>query len=123
MRRFISILPVVALLLAGCQAQDGSKIPSTLPDMRGNIISLKKTNSKKKAGVAILLVESVEGIQTNYTKATLRIDGDTHIEGIDGAILRLEQLREGQLVEAWFGEEVMESFPVQAHATAIRVSN
>ncbi|WP_299702506.1 DUF3221 domain-containing protein [uncultured Pontibacter sp.] len=123
MRRFISILPVVALLLAGCQAQDGSQIPSTQPDMRGNIISLKKTNSKKKAGVAILLVESVEGVQTNHTKATLRIDGDTHIEGIDGAILRLEQLREGQLVEAWFGDEVMESFPVQAHATAIRVSN
>jgi hypothetical protein len=90
--------------------------------MRGNIMSLKKTHSKKKAGVAILLVESVEGEQTNHTKATLRIDGNTHIEGVDGATLRLEQLREGLQVEAWFGEQVRESSPVQAHATAIRVS-
>lgn len=123
MRRYISILPLVALLLAGCQTQDGAQIPNTQPDMRGNITSLKKTNSKKKAGVAILLVEAVEGIQTNHTQATLRIDADTHIEGVDGATLRLEQLREGQHVEAWFNGQVMESFPIQAHATAIRVSN
>jgi hypothetical protein len=113
----------VALLLAGCQTQDGPYIPNTQPDMRGNITSLKKTNSKKKAGVAVLLVESVEGVQTNHTKATLRIDANTHIETLDGSTLKLDHLREGQLVEAWFDDQVIESFPIQAHAVAIRISN
>ena len=45
------------------------------------------------------------------------------LEGRQLTRVRLEHLREGQLVEAWFDEQVMESFPVQAHATAIRVSN
>lgn len=123
MRRYTYILPLFALLLAGCQTQDSPHIPNTQPDMRGNITSLKKTNSKKKDGIAIVLVESVEGIHTNHTQATLRIDAKTHIEGVDGATLRLENLREGQMVEAWFDEQVMESFPIQAHAAAIRVSN
>lgn len=123
MRRCLSILPLVALLLAGCQTQDGFQIPNTQPDMRGSITNIKKTNSKKKEGVAVVLVESVEGVQTNYTQATLRIDAKTYIENLQGATLRLEHLREGQLVEAWFDEQVMESFPVQAHASAVRVSN
>jgi uncharacterized protein YcfL len=122
MRRYFSILPLAALLLVGCQAQDTRQIPNTQPDIKGNITSVKKTNSKKNAGVAVLLVESVEGIQTNHTKATLRIDANTYIQNLDGATIRLDQLREGQLVEAWFDDQVMESFPVQAHAAAIRVS-
>lgn len=123
MRHYFSILPLAALLLAGCQTQDGYQIPDTQPDMRGNITSLKKTNSKKSASVAVLLVESIESVQTNRTKANLRIDGNTYIEDQDGASLRIEQLREGQVVEAWFDEQVVESFPEQAHASAIRVSN
>ncbi|SIR09669.1 DUF3221 domain-containing protein [Pontibacter lucknowensis] len=123
MRRYLYILPFAALLLVGCQTQDGFQIPNTQPDIKGNITNIKKTNSKKKEGVAVILVESVEGMQTNHAKATLRIDGKTHIENTEGATLRLEHLREGHLVEAWFDEQVMESFPVQAHATAIRVSH
>lgn len=123
MKRYLSLLPVLALLLAACQAQDTRQIPNTQPDVRGNITSLKKTNSKKQAGVAEVLVESVEGIETKHTKASLRIDGNTHIETLDGTTLRLEQLREGQMVEAWFDDPIMESFPVQAHAAAIRVNN
>ncbi|PKV63274.1 DUF3221 domain-containing protein [Pontibacter ramchanderi] len=123
MRRYLHLLPLTALLLAGCQTQDGFHIPNTQPDMRGNITNIKKTNSKKKEGVAVVLVESVEGIKTNHTQATLRIDAKTYIENTEGATLRLEHLREGQMVEAWFDGEVMESFPIQAHASAIRVSN
>ena len=123
MKKYLSILPLAALLLAGCQAQDSIQIPSTQPDMRGSITNIKKTSSKKKEGVAVVLVESVEGLQTGHPKATLRIDAKTHIQNVEGATLRLEHLREGQLVEAWFDDQVMESFPVQAHASAVRVSN
>jgi hypothetical protein len=123
MKKYISYLPLAALLLVACQTQDTRQIPDTLPDVHGNITNLKKTNAKKDAAVAVVLVEAVEGIKTNHTKASLRIDNKTLIEGQDGAVLKLEQLREGQLVEVWFGDPVMESFPVQAHAAAIRVSN
>ncbi|PVY43076.1 DUF3221 domain-containing protein [Pontibacter virosus] len=123
MRKYLSILSLAALLLAGCQTQDGFQIPNTQPDMRGSITNIKKTNSKKKEGVAVVMVESVEGVPTTLTKATLRIDAKTYIENLQGATLRLEHLREGQLVEAWFDEQVVEASPVQAHASAIRVSN
>ncbi|MBX0335248.1 YobA family protein [Pontibacter sp. HSC-14F20] len=123
MKRYLSSLPLAILFLAGCQTQDRFQIPSTQPDMRGNITNIKKTNSKTKEGVAVVLVESVEGVQTGHTKATLRIDAKTYIENVEGAALRLEHLREGQLVEAWFDEQIMESFPVEAHAAAVRVSN
>jgi hypothetical protein len=124
MRRYIRILPFAALLtLAGCQTQDGPYIPNTQPDVRGNITNIKKTNSKKKEGVAVVLIESIDGVYTKHDKATLRIDAKTHIEAIDGAPLRLDNLREGQMVEVWFDGQVMESYPVQAHASAIRIGN
>ncbi|MBD1396904.1 DUF3221 domain-containing protein [Pontibacter sp. JH31] len=123
MKRYFSLLPILALLLSACQAQDTHQIPNTLPDVHGYITSLKKTNSKKKAGVAEVLVESIEGVETNHARASLRIDGSTYIESLDGSIIPLDQLREGQMVEAWFDTPVMETFPVQAHASAIRVSN
>lgn len=123
MKKYFSLLPVVALLLVACQTQDTRKIPSTQPDVRGNITNLKRSNSKNNAAVAEVLVEAVEGVETPHTKASLRIDNKTLIENLDGSTLSLEQLEEGQLVEAWFDDPVMESFPVQAHATAVRVSN
>ena len=122
MKKYLNIFPLAALLLAGCQTQDGFQIPDSQPDMRGSITNIKKTNSKKKEGVAVVMVESVEGVQTSRTKATLRIDAKTYIENVEGATLRLEQLREGQLVEAWFEEQPMDSLPAQTHAAAIRVS-
>ena len=122
MKKYLTIFPLAVLLLAGCQTQDGFQIPNSQPDMRGSITNIKKTNSKKKEGIAVVMVESVEGVQTGLTKATLRIDAKTYIENVEGATLRLEQLREGQLVEAWFDEQPMDSFRVQAHAAAIRVS-
>lgn len=122
MKRYFSILFLAVFILTACQTEDTQTLPTTQPDMKGNIASLKRTNGKKSSAVAIVLVEAVEGIETNYPKASLRIDGNTYIEGIDGAILRLENLREGQLVEAWFEGQVMESFPIQAHASAIRVN-
>jgi predicted transcriptional regulator len=123
MKTYVRILLIAVFLLVACQKQDIQKIPSTQPDVRGNITNLKKTNSKKKEGVAEVLVEAVEGVETNHTKASLRIDNKTLIEGLDGSTLRPEQLQEGQMVEAWFEDPVMESYPVQAHAAAVRVSN
>ncbi|WP_033317047.1 DUF3221 domain-containing protein [Pontibacter roseus] len=123
MRRLLNILPVVILmLLVACQVQDSQQIPSTQPDVRGSIASLKKTNSKKSVGVAEVLVEAVEGVETSHAKASLRIDDKTLIQAMDGSTLKLEQLREGQIVEAWLEDPVMESYPIQAHASAVRVN-
>lgn len=110
-------------LLAGCQTQDSPRRPITQPNIKGNITNIKKTNSKKKEGVAVVLVEAVEGLYTSHDKATLRIDKKTHIETTDGRLLRIDHLREGQLVEVWFDGQALESDPVQAHASAVRIGN
>ncbi|WP_241739265.1 YobA family protein [Pontibacter beigongshangensis] len=123
MKRTTPLLYLLAFLLASCSGDTARRIPDTVPDVQGTITSLKKTAAKNKDNnLAVILVESQEETTSIYARASIKIDSNTHIEDQDGGVLKPEQLREGQLVEAWLEGPVMESDPVQAYATAVRVS-
>jgi hypothetical protein len=123
MKRYFSLLYLAVFMLLGCQRETPKRMPDTLPDIRGNITNLKKTATKKnEKSVAMVMVQSVEGSDVRLPRASIRIDQNTLIETKSGGTLKLEQLREGQQVEAWFSGPVMESDPVQAQALAIRIN-
>jgi hypothetical protein len=110
----------ILLFFSGCDKP--KRIPSTLPDIRGHITNLKLT-SDKKGTVAVVLVESIEGVDTKSSKASIRIDQTTLIRDDNGDVVKLEQLDEGEEIEAWFTDEFDQSLPVETTATAVRVMN
>ncbi|MBC5993473.1 DUF3221 domain-containing protein [Pontibacter cellulosilyticus] len=113
---------LLILVLASCRGGEPKRMPDTLPDVHGYISSIKKTNGKSDGSKAIVLVKALDGIKTTYTEANISIDKNTLIETQNGEELKVEQLREGQEVEAWFEGEVMESMPVQGYIKALRVT-
>lgn len=110
------------LLLAGCRGDEPKRMPDTLPDVRGIIRDIQRTSENGGEATAVVMVEAVQGIEVRYPKASITIDKSTLLETPEGEPLQLEQLQEGQEVEAWLEGEVMESFPVQAKAKAVRVA-
>ena len=111
------------LLLSGC-SDEPKRIPDTMPDVHGYIGSIKRTASNDEAVKAIVMVKAIEGLQADYPDASIRIDEDTKIEDADGKPLKLEQLREGHEIQAWFEEGgMLESMPVQGYAKAVRVKD
>lgn len=121
MKYITRILFMFTVFATGCTGQTGPSIPDTQPDIQGTITTLKRTTSKSQPSVAVVLVEAIAGLETNYPQASIKIDKETHIEDAEGSILKVEQLQEQQQVDIWFDGPVKESFPVQAHAAAVRV--
>ncbi|MFD2245845.1 YobA family protein [Pontibacter ruber] len=123
MKKYAGLLYLFVALLFSCQRETPKRMPDTLPDIRGNITNLKKTTTKKgENSVAVVMVQSVEGNDIQIPRASIRIDQHTLIENQSGGTVKLEHLREGQQVEAWFSGPTKESDPVQAQALAIRVN-
>ena len=113
---------LLILVLASCRGGEPKRMPDTLPDVHGYISSIKKTNGKSDGSKAVVLVKALSGIETTHKEANIRIDENTLIETQAGEELKVEQLREGQEVEAWFEGEVMESMPVQGYVKALRIT-
>ena len=113
----------MVLLLAWCCScsDEPKRMPDTLPDVHGYIGEIKRTANKSGVVKAVIMVKAVEGLEGDYPDASLRIDENTLIEDATGKELKLEQLREGHEVQAWFEGDVMESMPVQGYAKAMRV--
>lgn len=115
---YITLLPL--LLFSSC-SDEPKRIPDTLPDVHGYIGSIKRTTNNNDAAKAVVMVKAMEGLEADYPDASIRIDEDTKIEDMNGKSLKLEQLREGHEIQAWFEGDVLESMPVQGYAKAIRV--
>ncbi|GAA4440744.1 hypothetical protein GCM10023188_38400 [Pontibacter saemangeumensis] len=115
---YITLLPL--LLFSSC-SDEPKRIPDTLPDVHGYIGSIKRTANNNDAAKAVVMVKAMEGLEADYPDASIRIDEDTKIEDMNGKSLKLEQLREGHEIQAWFEGDVLESMPVQGYAKAIRV--
>ena len=109
-------------ILAGCRGEEPKRMPDTLPDVHGYISHIKKTNEKSEKSRAVILVKAIDTSDVKYKEANIQVDKNTLIETSDGAHLKLEQLREGQEVEAWFEGEVMDSVPVQGYVKGLRVT-
>ncbi len=108
------------MFLSGC-SQEPKRIPDTLPDVHGYIGSIKRSSNKGNTAKAVVMVKALEGIEVRYPNANISVDEHTKIEDMTGKTLKLEQLREGHEIQAWFDGDVQESMPVQGYAQAIRV--
>ncbi|RDV13392.1 DUF3221 domain-containing protein [Pontibacter diazotrophicus] len=118
-------LPFVylALLLCLCSScrNELKRMPDTLPDVHGYIGDIKRTANNGGEAKAVIMVKTIEGLEANYPEASVRIDENTLIEATTGEPLKLEQLREGHEVQAWFEGGITETMPVQGYAKAMRV--
>lgn len=123
MKWLIPFVLIFNIILLGCSTQDAGKIPDTQPDMMGKITKIKRTAAKNKSHVATILVEPPAGLNSHHSKANIKVDQNTLIQNLEGEPLKLEHLREGLKVEAWFDGPTIETDPIQVHAKAIRVSD
>ena len=117
----ITLFCIGILLLTSCRGDEPKRMPDTLPDILGNITSITQADTDGNKMTVQLLVEAKQGTKTAYPKASIKVDDSSLIEDETGKRIKAGQLREGQQVEVWFTDEVMESFPVQATAKALRV--
>lgn len=125
MYRFYSILISCALLTCLFSCRDGEikRIPDTLPDIEGNITTVSRPEITDESILATVLVRSIEGIEVRIPEASIVVTEETLIEDNAGQELSADVLQEGMKVKVWVKDEMRESFPVQAEAVAIRISD
>lgn len=109
--------------LFSCRDSELKRMPDTLPDIEGKIISISRENKDADNASVTILVKALEGIDVRIPEAHITVTEQTLIEDSDGEILSDEVLRQGMEVDIWIDNEMRESFPVQANAVAIRVPN
>lgn len=110
---------VALILISGCRGDEPKRIPDTMPDVYGAITEVvADTDDRAKA---VVMVRAIEGVEAKFPEASITIDDETLIEDSRGEELKLEHLREGQEIQAWFEGDVMESMPVQGYVKAIRI--
>ncbi|MCX2740042.1 DUF3221 domain-containing protein [Pontibacter anaerobius] len=117
----LTSLLLLTVLLFSCR-QEPKRMPDTLPDVYGYITDIKRTSQNGEVVKAVVAVKAIEGVSANYTDASVKIDKHTLIEDETGEHLKLDQLREGHQVQAWFDGDVLMKQPVQGHAKAMRIS-
>ncbi|RAU82329.1 hypothetical protein [Pontibacter arcticus] len=111
----------VAILTAGCRGEEPKRMPDTIPEAHGYLTNIKRTSPKNNKESATLLVAPLDSVEAKYTRASIKIDQNTLIETATGKPMKIENLREGHEIEAWFIGDVQESDPVTAQAKALRV--
>lgn len=115
------ILLLANTLLCAC-SKEPKRIPDTIPEVHGYITNIKRAATNDDAVKAEVAIKAMDGIETRYKDASIKIDEHTLIEDETGKELTLKNLREGHEVQVWFDGEVMESNPVQAYAKALRIT-
>jgi beta-N-acetylhexosaminidase len=94
------------------------------PSIRGSITT--KTDATDGGDVlGHLLIEGEIEPDTQYDKASVRVDEDTEIYRLTGGVMEdasWDDLAQEQTVEAWFEGPVAESYPVQAYAGRIVIT-
>jgi hypothetical protein len=115
---YLMLSSLSVIYLIGCRGEEPKRIPDTLPDVAGHITDISAVNNDQAH--AIVEVRAIEGMEAKYDAATITIDNKTLIKTSGGKELKIEHLRKGQEIQAWFRGEVMESMPVQGYAKAVR---
>ena len=70
-----------------------------------------------------ILIEEEPLDSTGSAKANVRLTSSTRVLRSSGEDSRPDDLRVGQKVSAWFNGPVMQSYPVQATARAVRIES
>jgi hypothetical protein len=89
-------------------------VTSEAPSIRGTVT---------RASPDRILIEEEPLDSTGSAKAIVRLTPSTHVLRSSGETSRPDDLHIGQKVSAWFDGPVMESFPVQATAKAVRIES
>jgi len=112
-----------ALLLLGfaCAGPGCRPSPRETPDIVTEAPSIRGTITRVTADR--ILVEEEPLDSSGSAKARVRLTGSTRVLRGSGEAARREDLRVGQQVSAWFAGPVMQSYPVQATASALRIEN
>jgi hypothetical protein len=113
-----------ALLLLGLAcAGPGSR--SSAPETRDVVTteapSIRGTITQARADRILIEEEPLDS--SGSAKARVRLTGSTRVLRGSGEAARRRDLRVGQQVSAWFEGPVMESYPVQARASAVRIES
>ncbi|WP_439880026.1 DUF3221 domain-containing protein [Pontibacter sp. MBLB2868] len=95
-------------------------MPDTMPDVYGYINAIS-TDRDADAVRAMVMVKAVEGVEAKYREANISIDDKTLIEDSKGEKLTVEQLQEGQEIQAWFEGDVVETLPARGYVKAVRI--
>jgi DNA repair exonuclease SbcCD nuclease subunit len=114
------LLTSAMLLSVSCRDSELKRMPDTLPDIRGNIaqVSIKEQNSNDDY---LILVKATGKEDKRVTEASIKVSNKTKIEDHTGKDLSVHVLKQGQEVDVWFGDKIMDSSPVQADAIAIKI--
>ncbi len=120
MFRLIPVLTLAAgaALALSSAAQDGAKV-----DIRGKVTKFTAAKPNSAGILASMMVEGKK-LNTNYDKALVRITAKTKIMKLilrERQPAKLEDLKEGVVVEAKFTGPVAQSYPVQATAAEILI--
>lgn len=119
----LMLLTAAMLLFVSCRDSELKRMPDTLPDIRGNITQLSSTQHNGKDDAFAISVKAKNEKDIRVTEAIIIVTEETKIEDGAGKDLPISALKQGQEVDVWFGDKLMESFPVQANAIAIRITS
>jgi hypothetical protein len=113
-----------ALLLLGLAcAAPGSR--SSAPETR-DVVTTEAPSIRGTitwVGSDQILIEEEPLDSSGSAKASVRLTGSTRVLRGSGEAVRRRDLRVGQQVSAWFEGPVMESYPIQARASAVRIES
>jgi beta-N-acetylhexosaminidase len=118
---FVLTMTAAVFLLAACAGgadDDYDERDPGGPDIRGTITDISMANGE----VISILVEGVVDPDTQYDKASLRVDNETEVlrlESYGPVRASRDDLERGRQVEAWIVGPVAESYPVQGYAGRI----
>jgi hypothetical protein len=104
---------LLVLALAACAAR-GPAVPATASSIEGRV------TAREAASVMVVASAPSPG---GYDRASVRLDAATRVLRADGTRVSADTLAVGQSVRAWFDGPVMESYPVQAHASTIVIDS
>lgn len=89
-------------------------VTSEAPSIRGTVT---------RTSPGRILIEEEPLDSTGSAKASVRLTSSTRVLRSSGEASRPDDLQVGQKVSAWFDGPVMESYPVQATAKAVRIES
>jgi len=119
---FAAALAGTVLLTSACGDSDADEPPDRNPDIRGTITELTLGEGDT---LGTILVEGEIEPDTQYDKASVRVDKDTEIIMarffVEPTSAPFSELSKGDLVEVWFEGPVAESYPVQTKAGRIEI--
>jgi len=133
MKKLLSLLLLSTLLFTACQGTNtpnssdepaesstsGSNSELVTYGVAGTITSITVDEDTSNGILGSIMVEGPENNGADYQEASVTVTEDTLIYLNDKA--SFEDLEEGQYVNVFLNDEVMESYPIQAIANQINI--